>query len=150
MWRAIGGVVVGYIVMAAFVMITFTVMYRVLGAGGAFAEGSYEPSMVWSVASLVLGFVAALIGGFVCALIARGGRAPKVFAGLVLVLGIWLAVAQMQELNANAPAPREGDITMADAMTKGTPPVWVMFGNPIVGVIGVLIGAGLRGTPKER
>jgi len=36
------GVVLGYVAMFAFVFITFTILYFILGADGSFEPGTYE------------------------------------------------------------------------------------------------------------
>lgn len=64
-----------------------------LGADGAFKPGIFEPSTTWVVISFVLSFIAAVGGGWVCAAIARQSKAPKVFAAIVFVLGLLVALS---------------------------------------------------------
>ena len=88
MGRSILSVVIGYAVMFAAIFLTFSGLYLLLGQELSFQPGSYDPSMLWTVASFVLGMGAAILGGYVCAWIARTAKPPKVLAGVVLVIGL--------------------------------------------------------------
>lgn len=70
-------------------------------------------------------------------------------AVLVLVLGILSGVGSLVGQKQTDEVVREGDVEMIDAMSNARQPVWFTVVNPIIGVVGVLIGAGLRGTPKS-
>ncbi len=94
MLRKIIGVVAGYVAMAVLIFILFTVLYLILGADGAFQPGNYQASGTWLVLSFILGLIAAVVGGFVCVLIAKDKKAALWLAGLVLVLGLILAIPQ--------------------------------------------------------
>lgn len=146
MLRAIGAVVLGYIVMVVVVFATFTGAYFAMGADGAFKPGSYDVSGLWLVASFVLGIVAAVAGGFVAAAIARGGKAPMVLAGIVLVLGLLSAIPVL--MSDEPPAVREGTVGNIEAMQNARQPGWVALLNPFVGALGVVIGARLKGGAK--
>jgi hypothetical protein len=142
MGRAIAGVLVGYVAMFAVVFLTFSTTYLGMGQERAFKPGSYEPSGLWLVVSFVLGLLAAAVGGFVCAWISRTDKAPRVLAGVVLVLGLLLAIPML-----TAPAesePRTGEVSNLDAMQKAKQPRWAALVNPFLGAVGVLIGARLR------
>ncbi len=71
MGKMIGSAVAGYIVMFLTVFVLFSIAYLLLGASGAFQEGSWEPSGIWIVLSIVLGIVAGIAGGYVSAAIAK-------------------------------------------------------------------------------
>ncbi|MFG0252004.1 MAG: hypothetical protein ACF8NJ_03930, partial [Phycisphaerales bacterium JB038] len=105
MLRAIAAVIVGYVTLALWVMLTFSIAFLVLGKEFAFQEGSTQVTFGWILVSIVLGLIGAVIGGLVAGLIgANPRRTPvKVLAGLVLVLGLLLAVAQLF-------APAEGPV----------------------------------------
>src|SRR5687767_12248712 len=92
MARKILGVIVGYVVMALLIFLTFSVTYLALGAGQAFKPGTYNVSLRWTAISFVLSLIAAIVGGYTCALIAKSTRAAQVLAGIVLVLGIIVAI----------------------------------------------------------
>ena len=142
MGRAIVGVVVGYVAMFATLFLLFSGLYLVLGQERSFRPGSYEPSVLWTVASFVLG-AAAVLGGWVCARIARTATPPKVLAGVVLVVGLLSAVPVL--VTASAPAEeRTGAVGNLDAMMKAKQPAWVAVANPFLGSLGVLVGARLR------
>ena len=143
MLRAILGVIVGYIAMVAIVFICLTVAYMALGADKVYEPMLYDVSMTWIIVSLVVGLVASIVGGLVCALIGKGTRAPIALVVVVIALGgVGVAFEAAKERPAIPPA-RGGDVTMFEAMQHTRQPLWVAIANPIVGVVGVLIGAGL-------
>jgi hypothetical protein len=147
--KAFGAVVVGYGAMVILIMVSFSVAYMILGADRAFEPGSYHVSWTWLIMSFVVGFVTAIIGGFACALVAgRGSKAPLGLAVLVVALGAMTAIAAMNI--AGDEEVREGDVPANEAMTKARQPVGALLGNPVIGFVGVLIGARLRGGRREQ
>lgn len=144
MGRIIGGVVAGYAVMFVGVMGLMTVGWMILGAGGAFLPESWDISMPWMLLSLVVGIVAAMAGGYVCIAIAKDPSAIMWLLALILVLGF--AIAIMQVLGPETPVRvRPANLSMGDAISGAQQPLWLAFLNPILGVVGVLFGARLRG-----
>jgi len=142
MLRKVLAVIVGYLVLALFTGGTFAAAFAMLGMDGAFKPGSWEPSATWLFISFVLGGIAAILGGLVCAWIARSLGTATVFAGIVLVLGLALAVpALLQEAPVEA---RPATATIADAAGNARQPSWVSLLNPFVGAAGILLGARLR------
>lgn len=144
MARAIVGVIVGYFVMMILVFLSFSGAYLVLGADGAFQPRSYEVSPLWIVLSIVLGLVAAVAGGYVCALISKLPKPPLVLALVVVILGVLSAIPVM--LDTADYAPRTADVPNVEAMMFAKQPVWVVLWNPVIGAVGVLLGARLRRT----
>ncbi len=142
MGRAIGSVILGYVVMAVAIMIAFTLAWVALGADGSFAPGTYEVSVVWIVMSIVVGLLAAILGGFVCAAIARSATPPKVLAAIVLVLGLALAIPELG--GDRTPAARPAEVSMSEANRNAEQPVWVLLLNPLIGAVGVVVGARLK------
>jgi hypothetical protein len=140
MARAIGGVILGYLVMAAFIFATFTAFYLLLGADGTFRPGTYDVSAGWIAGSLVLSIVAAILGGWVCRSIARSPNAVSTLAIVVLVLGIVSAVMEGQERAGAAPMLRDGPVGNLDAMNQAVQPVWFSWLLPAFGAAGVLAG----------
>ncbi len=144
MLRAFGAVVGGYAVMFVFVFVSFSCAYLAMGADRAFRPGSYDVSTMWLVTSTVLGLAGAAAGGLVCSLIARrGSKAPIVLAGLLLALGLLMAVPALRSENA----PREvrtAGVGNIEAMGKAKTPVIAALLNPLVGAVGVVAGARLR------
>ncbi len=144
--RVVGGVIVGYFVMAILVVFMLFGMYAAMGSERAFQAGRYESSMLWNVLSLALGLVAATVGGWVCRRIG-GDKAATWLAGLILVLGLLLS------LSAFGPHPndvRPEGLTGSAAMQKAYTPVWVALLNPILGAFGVLwLSAKLTGPADQ-
>ncbi len=159
MLRAIASVIIGYVVIVVWVIVTMTVAWLVLGQSFAFTEGTTEITTAWSVVAIVLGFVGAIIGGVTAAAIARSptNRPVKVLAGLVLVLGLVEGVLYLVggddadtvegEVVVEDEATGEvGEIGVMEAASKGEPPTWYLFTMPVVGLVGVLVGGGLLGS----
>lgn len=142
MGRLIGSVVAGYVVILILVFVGFAVAARVLGVERVLQPGTYDPSSIWVVISFVLSFAAAVIGGLVCAAVARTARGPRVLAGVILVLGILFALPGIFR-SSDAPATRAGSVSAMDALRQGRQPTWIALLNPIVGALGVVVGAGL-------
>ena len=147
MVRKIAGVVGGYLVMVVFVFATFLIAYVAMGTGGAFQPGSYEVTGLWVAISVGLGLIAAIIGGHICSKIAPRSRAPLALALLVLILGLALAVPALRAPD-EGPAIRTGEVGNLEAMQHARQPDWMLIANPIIGFIGVLIGARWR-RPQE-
>ena len=137
-----GGVIVGYLVMFAFVFVTFTVAFLLMGTERAFKPGSYDVSGLWIGVSFILALAAAILGGLVCAWIARDTKALVGLAGLVLVLGFLMA---LPVLTAKAePKARSGAVGNMEAMQNAAQPAWIALLNPLVGAGGALVGGRLR------
>lgn len=144
MVRNILGVVLGYITMFAFVFITFTILYFILGAEGSFESGTYEVSPIWIVISFMLGLAAAVLGGYICVLIAKNQKAALVLAGLVLVLGIAMVIPALGDAKNDVQEMRSADVPNLEAMQKAKQPPIVLLLNPIIGAFGVFAGSKLR------
>lgn len=143
MVRKILGVIVGYIAMVIFIMVSFSLVYLAMGADNAYMPNSYKVSTLWvAVSGIGLGIIGALIGGYICKLISQSAGAVKVFAGIIFVLGLVVAVLQMNSEKPNE--VRTSDVSNFEAMRKGQAPLWFTFLNPVIGAIGILIGGGLR------
>jgi len=149
MGRKIAAVVVGYVAMAAFVFVTFTVAFLAMGTEGAFEPQSYEVSATWIISSIVLGLIAAVLGGLICQMIGRDQRTTMVLAGIVLVLGILMAIPTLSQ-DLSAMNMRTGNITSMEAMQDAYQPPWTAFLNPILGALGVMIGARLKSVAKPK
>lgn len=140
MGRAIAGVIVGYLVMGLLVFGLLTLAWMILGVQGSFQPNSWDVSPTWAIMSVVVGLVAAYLGGLTCVKIAQDRAAALWLAGLVVVLGLAMAIPAM---GAPAPTgPRPETISMTDAMTKARTPSWLLLLNPVIGAVGVLLAAG--------
>lgn len=144
MVRNVLGVVVGYIAMFAFVFLTFTALYFILGVDGSFQNGTYEVSITWIILSFILGLAAAVLGGFVCVLISINQKAALVLAGLVFILGMAMAIPQISESADEVHEMRKDEVSNMEAMQKAKQPVLVLLLNPLIGVIGVIAGSKLK------
>jgi uncharacterized membrane protein YeaQ/YmgE (transglycosylase-associated protein family) len=146
MIRNILGAIAGYIVFAFALFLLFSGLYLVMGPDKAFMPAKYDPTMLWTISSFILGFVAAAIGGYAAALIGKSG-AIKIMAALVVLIGAIVVVMLIRE---NKPEEvRTGDVPNMEAMMKAREPVWVGVVNPILGVIGVFVGGSLRKNKEE-
>jgi hypothetical protein len=142
MGRIIGGVVAGYLAMALAVMALLSIAYLALGAGRAFQPESYDVTGLWLVVSTIVTIAAAVLGGWLAVRIGRSHRAAVYLAVVVVVLGVVLALPTL-----NAPPTgevRTGDVGNMDAMMKGHQPAVISILNPVLGAIGVMVGARRR------
>lgn len=144
MVRNIFGVVLGYVAMFAFVFITFTILYFILGADGSFESGTYEVSFIWIIMSFILGLAAALLGGYLCIVISKNQKTALVLAGIVLVLGIIMAIPALKDSSNEVQEMRNADVPNMGAMQKAKQPPIVLLLNPIIGALGVFAGSKLR------
>ncbi|HEU5180509.1 MAG TPA: hypothetical protein VFW45_06940 [Candidatus Polarisedimenticolia bacterium] len=143
MLRAIGGTIVGYLVIVVIIMATFTGLYFLMGADRSFREGTYVPSLSWILVTFVLSLLAAMAGGWVSVAVGKSAKAATLLATMVFVLGMALAVLSLNEPPLENPV-RSGDVSNFEAMKRAKEPSWVAFTNPILGAIGVVAGARLR------
>ena len=142
MTRLFASVVIGYLVVMCIVFLALSGAYLVLGSDRAFLPGSYEGNTLWNVLSLALNFVSAAVAGLVCAAVARDPRGPKLLAGLVLVIGVALAIPVIRQVHV--PEVRAGDVGLLTAIAKGSQPHWVALSTPVIGALGVLLGGRRR------
>ncbi len=150
MLRKILGVIISYAVMAAFVFLTFSILYALLGAENSFEPGSYKVSSTWLVLSIVLGFIAAIMGGYICMLISKNRKTALVLAGIVFVLGIIMAVPAMNYSEEELNQVREGDVSNTEAMQNAKQPVLALIINPIIGAAGLIAGSRLKKEKKTK
>jgi ABC-type antimicrobial peptide transport system permease subunit len=146
MLRAFGGVVAGYIAMAIFVAVVFIGLFLALGVERAFQPDSYEVSTLWLTISTVISFAGAILGGYVCAAIGKTMRACKSLAAIVVVLGLLLCLPAMKR-GSNGPNVRAGGIPDLETMHLGVAPIWAHLLTPVLGAVGVLLGARMKKLP---
>ena len=142
MARSIIAVIVSYIVMFFLVFLTFTCVYLLLGANGAFKPGTYDASNRWLAIAFAVNFVIAIIGGLICAAIAKGGRAHIALAVVVFVLGVLLAIPSI--MKAKPDMVRIGSVSNMEAMQRARQPIWTPLLFPFIGAAGVMIGGKLK------
>ena len=146
MVRSIIGVVVGYIVMFILQVAAFMTIYTIVGPDWSFKPASYQASTRWTVMQFAVILITAIIAGLVCAIIAKGGKAPMVLAGVILVLGLALGALAISMKPANAHEVRTGNVPNMEAMSKAQHPSWVIFLGPVIGAVGAVIGGKLKRT----
>ena len=144
MVRNVMSVIAGYLSIAFFVFISFTLLYIVIGTEGAFQSASYQVSDMWLIFSLLLSIVAALLGGYVCILISKNQQAALVLAGIVLVVGLAMAIPVLTTPDTESIMERSGEVSSMDAMSMARQPAWITLINPVIGGIGVFLGARLK------
>lgn len=163
MWKAILAVILGYVTMFVWVVVTLLATMAIdrFVIDGSFVvkEGTSDVTIVYLAINLGLGFIGAILGGVVAAAIAASptNRPVHVLAGLCLVFGLASAVwplvagepAEGQPV-AETTAANEGaesDDMMAGmkAMQGSTAPTWYNFTLPFIGGFGVLLGGRLKG-----
>ena len=137
--RIAGGVIVGYLVMAVLVFATFTVTYLAMGTDVAFRPGNYDVTILWIAASMLLSFVAAVVGGLVCGTITRKSAGPAALAIVVVALGVAFAIPTLRA--PPLPTDRGPNVGVFEAMQHARQPSWAILVTPLIGALGVLVGA---------
>ena len=145
MLKSIVGVIVGYVVMAIFAFAVFTGAYLGLGVDRVFEPDSYAISTIWIVLMIAIAFIGGLLGGLTCAAISKSHTACVVFAVLVFVAGVLLALPTMMKEHSSV--VRSGDVPNFQAMQLAQTPVWLCVLNPALGAVGILLAA--RRTKKN-
>jgi len=146
MLKSILGVIIGYIVMAIVGFGVFTCAYLGLGVDRVFEPESYSVSMLWIVLMVGVALIGGLLGGLVCAAISKSKGACMALAIIVLVLGLAVAIPTMTKERTDA--ARSGDVPNLEAMQKAQTPTWVLLLNPVLGAVGVMLGAArMKNTP---
>jgi hypothetical protein len=145
MGKLIGGVLAGYVTMFVTVFLLFSAGYFALGSGGSFQPGSWDVSFAWVVLSIVVGFTAAIAGGYVCVAITNHPKGPAALAGVVVILGFLMALPVLLGGSGEVTTTlRPETVGMFDAMQNARQPTWIALLNPLVGAVGVLMGARLK------
>ena len=137
--RNVGGAVLGWVVMALCVFVLMAVLWTALGVDGSFRPGSWEVTTAWSLGSVVIGLLAAVVGGIVCRKVAGDGRGVLMLIALVVVLGVANALFQPPATGA----VRAEDVAMLEAAGSAEQPGWLAWLNPLLGLVGILLGARL-------
>ena len=142
MFKNIFAVVLGYLTTIVVVFVGLTIAYTIFGADGAFEVGTYDVTMPWIITMFVVNIAAAVLGGIVCAKKSEHSKnAVLSFMLLIFILGMFLAFSVMNAPADATLAVREPDIKMGDAMMNAQKPTWVLFADPFVGVLGIMLGA---------
>ena len=145
MLKSILGVIVGYIAMAIFSFAMFTCAYLGLGVERVFEAESYDVSTIWMVIMIALALIGGILGGFICAAISKSKRACMALAGIVLALGVIAGI--MTKMKERPDTARSGDVPNLQAMQMAQTPTWLCLLNPVLGAVGVLLGARMKKLP---
>ena len=155
MLRKILAVVAGYLVMAVFIALTLTLAWFALGPSFAFRPGTTEVTVGWMAVNLPLSFLGAVVGGWITAMIGQDKLPVKILAGLILVLGLAMAFAQLsvdpapeerqaaaaeQPTSAPEPSGPSDELSAYSASSEAIQPTWYNFVLPLIGLGGVLVG----------
>jgi hypothetical protein len=150
MLRTIAGVIVGYIAVVVVTIAGVFVSWAIFGAEGAFAPGSTVASLPWSITSCLIGFIAAIIAGVVAATIGKDpdNLSVKILAGLMLVLGLGIAVMTMGVEPGPMPAGTVlADMSFMEAGAVAVNPAWYNWVIPFIGAAGAFVGGMLVKRP---
>ena len=144
MVRAVAAVILGYLGMAVWVMMSVGIAWKLLGKDFAVDPETMQATGKWIALNLPLGFVGALLGGWLAASIAKAKAASAVraLAILVLVFGLFLAATETFR-DPDAPLPEDAS-EQTEAMLRAKQPTWYTFLIPFVGFTGVMIGGNIR------
>jgi hypothetical protein len=143
MLRSILAVVVGYVVMAALVMLTFTPAF--FAPELVFETHGIGVTLPFMVFTLAMGGVAAVLGGFVAARVASRRAWPALLAlvAIVFVFGITSAVHGLFQVPPTVSVEEVARMTPMEKAAIGREPVWYAFLLPFLGSAGILAGGWL-------
>lgn len=140
--RPIAAVIVGYLVMAIFIMITFSVTWMIVGSSFAFEPGTVNVTSRWIAIAVVLSIAGALLGGWTAAKIARSAGPVRALAALVFLLGVALAIVHLR-IERPLPSKPISELRTYEAANYAVQPVWYDFALPLIGAIGVATGGAM-------
>lgn len=133
--------IVGYVAISVVFLAAFAGVYFALGVERIFQSDSYEVSTLWLALSAAISLGGAILGGYICAAISRSMRTCELFAAIVLIILVIFCIPKLRDPN---PHVRAGDVGFADAMRLTQMPIWMHVLNPVLGAVGVLLGARMK------
>jgi hypothetical protein len=136
--KNVGAAVAGYVAMFAVAFVLFSIMWAILGSERAFQPATWDITGAWIVGSIGLGLLVSMAGGATASKLGDGKQSVAILVGLVLLMGVLAALPE-----ASSGAPRPPEIGILDAMSQAKQPTWLLWLNPLFGVVGVLLGAKL-------
>ena len=142
MLKSIIAIVVSYVAMFVLFMAVFTGLYFAFGVERVFQPDSYEVTLLWIVATLVVAFLGTMFAGYLCASISKSWRTCQVFALLVFLLALVQCLSALKR--PDGPNVRAGEVNYMDAIRLAVSPFWLHFVNPIISGAGVLLGARMK------
>jgi hypothetical protein len=153
--RATAGVVAGWLTMGVLVMAGFAAGPMLLGVERVFEPGTYRAATLWIVLALFIGLLGAAAGGWVAARLGRGRAPVLVLAALMVLLTVSNELRRAPATDA-PPVARPPQQSVFEALQASREharePLVTRVTNPIAGLLGLWIGAGLalRGGRKPR
>ena len=131
----------GYIVMAIFVMTGLTVAWYLMGPERAFKSDALEVSFAWLAINLPLSFAAAMLGGWVASTVGKHPRNFPVYvlAALVLMLGV-VSASMQSSVGRPSPPPSLEELTTTEAAQFAVQPTWYGLLMPCLGAAGIILG----------
>jgi hypothetical protein len=133
--------IVGYAAISVVFFAAFAGVYFTLGVERIFQSDSYEVSKLWLVLSAAISLGGSILGGYICAAISGSMRTCELFAAIVLIVLVVFCIPKLRDPN---PHVRAGDVDFADAMRLTQMPLWMHVLNPVLGAVGVLLGARMK------
>lgn len=137
--KNLGAAIAGYVAMFAAAFVLFAGAWFVLGADRAFEPGQWDVSTLWIVVTTILGFGVAILGGHTASALSVNRLGPILLALLIVLVAVGQAIPDDAVM-----VGRQVNATMFEAMANARMPAWLMVLNPILGVLGVAIGAHLE------
>ncbi|HEY8834497.1 MAG TPA: hypothetical protein VIM09_02860 [Chthoniobacterales bacterium] len=144
MLKSILAIIVSYVAGISLFFALVAGAFFLLGVERVFEPFSYEISGAWLVLTLVGSLLSATLAGYICALIGKSSRTCQILAFVVFFLTLTSCVLDLRRIDPDAPNTRAGEIGYFDAMKLAVTPRWLVFVNPVVSGIGVLLGARMR------
>lgn len=147
MGRNILAVIAGLVIMSIIIAVVQIGGYFVLGPDRVYQSGTFDLSTLYLVIWALSGLVAALVGGAVCALVSKHPKgAVRSMIVVMLVFSVFQLIGVlMQPGLSEEEQVRTPELTTEQIFERGQQamPVWIVISNPVIGVVGVMIGASL-------
>ena len=143
MLKSIIAIIVSYLIVFLLFSAVFIGLYFVLGAERVFQTDSYEISTLWMVLTLVGSLFGWMLGGWLCVGISKSLRTGQVFALIVFVATAIMCLSQLKR-ESEGPHVRASEVSFDEAFGREVSPRWFHFVNPVVSLLGVVVGARLK------
>ena len=151
--RAVAGFLAGWLAMGLVVFGLFLVGPLVLGIERVFEPGLYQATPLWIGLAMGIGLLGAMLGGWVAARLGRGRGPAVALAVLVVVSTILSELSRKPETDATAVRPPGQSVleVLMESREHAFEPLVTRVTNPIVGLLGLWLGASLalRGARRR-
>jgi len=139
MIRTVVGVAVGFAIFTAVVAGGSGGAFESLGAESVFQSGVYDTTLTWKASTLVIGLLGGLCGGVLSRVVGRH-RSALALAGVIGALGA-AEILIYANFGAFDSGVRPEAITVEMAILNEQKPMWMLIGNMLASVGGVLCGS---------